>query len=128
MKRERTYLAIDMDPLTTNLVVGGASRTEKTICLAVSPSPFRPQGCRGGLAFEVVRKMKEVNTLRLEDPLSGNLPEAPLGRKGARGRPAPQGGLHRRGGLATALYMWSTAPGLYQVYLKYIAPEDIHAH
>jgi len=54
-----------LDPLTTNLVVADASRTEKTICLAVSPSlkacgiPGRPR------LFEVVQKVKEVNALRL---------------------------------------------------------------
>ena len=75
---ERTYIAIDLksfyasvecierglDPLTTNLVVADASRTEKTICLAVSPSlksfgiPGRPR------LFEVVQKVKEVNIER----------------------------------------------------------------
>ena len=75
---DRTYIAIDLksfyasvecmerglDPLTTNLVVADASRTEKTICLAVSPSlksygiPGRPR------LFEVVQKIKEVNIER----------------------------------------------------------------
>ena len=74
----RTYIAIDLksfyasvecierglDPLTTNLVVADASRTEKTICLAVSPSlksygiPGRPR------MFEVVQKIREVNIER----------------------------------------------------------------
>ena len=72
---ERTYLAIDLksfyasvecierglNPMTTNLVVADASRTEKTICLAVSPSlksygiPGRPR------LFEVLQKVKEIN-------------------------------------------------------------------
>jgi len=75
----RTYIAIDLksfyasvecrerdlDPLTTNLVVADESRTEKTICLAVSPSlksfgiPGRPR------LFEVVQKIKEANSIRL---------------------------------------------------------------
>ena len=75
----RTYIAVDLksyyascecaarhlDPLTTNLVVADLSRTEKTICLAVSPSlkalgiPGRPR------LFEVVQKVKEINTERL---------------------------------------------------------------
>ena len=75
---EKTYIAIDLksfyasvecierglDPLSTNLVVADASRTEKTICLAVSPSlksygiPGRPR------LFEVVQKVKEVNLER----------------------------------------------------------------
>ena len=75
---DKTYIAIDLksfyasvecmerglDPMTTNLVVADASRTEKTICLAVSPAlksygiPGRPR------LFEVVQKVKEVNSLR----------------------------------------------------------------
>ena len=78
MQEEHTYIAIDLksfyasaecvdrglDPLTTNLVVADVSRTEKTICLAVSPSlkqygiPGRPR------LFEVVQRMKEVNRAR----------------------------------------------------------------
>ena len=78
MEQQRTYIAIDLksfyasaecvdrglDPLSTNLVVADASRTQKTICLAVSPSlkaygiPGRPR------LFEVVQKMKEVNRSR----------------------------------------------------------------
>lgn len=74
----RTYIAIDLksfyasvecmerglDPMTTNLVLADESRTEKTICLAVSPSlktfgiPGRPR------LFEVVQKVKEANNLR----------------------------------------------------------------
>ena len=75
---EKTYIAIDLksfyasvecmdrglDPVTTHLVVADASRTEKTICLAVSPSlrawgiPGRPR------LFEVVQKVREINALR----------------------------------------------------------------
>ena len=72
---KRAYIAIDLksfyasvecvdrglDPLTTNLVVADVSRTEKTICLAVSPS--LKAYCIGGRArlFEVVQRMREVN-------------------------------------------------------------------
>ena len=72
---QRQYIAIDLksfyasvecvdrgfDPLTTNLVVADASRTEKTICLAVSPS-LKAYGI-GGRArlFEVVQRVREVN-------------------------------------------------------------------
>jgi len=78
MAKQKTYIAIDLksfyasveckernrDPLTTNLVVADKSRTEKTICLAVSPSlksygiPGRPR------LFEVVQKVKEANNTR----------------------------------------------------------------
>ena len=84
---EHTYIAIDLksfyasvecqerdlDPMTTNLVVADPSRTEKTICLAVSPSlkkcgiPGRPR------LFEVVQKVSEKVWLREE-----SLPEIPI--------------------------------------------------
>ena len=75
----RTYLAIDLksfyasvecverglDPLTTNLVVADLSRTEKTICLAVTPS-LKAYGISGrARLFEVVQRVKEVNVQRL---------------------------------------------------------------
>lgn len=80
---KRTYLAIDLksyyasaecaarhlDPLTTNLVVADASRTEKTICLAVSPS-LKAYGIPGrARLFEVVQRVKEVNNGRLRDAI-----------------------------------------------------------
>ena len=74
----RIYMAIDLksfyasvecverelDPLNTNLVVADSSKTEKTICLAVSPS-LKQYGI-GGRArlFEVVQKVKEINRKR----------------------------------------------------------------
>ena len=76
---ERVYIAIDLksfyasvecmarglDPLTTHLVVADAARTEKTICLAVSPS-LRTYGIPGrARLFEVVQKVRELNALRL---------------------------------------------------------------
>ena len=78
-KEKRTYLAIDlksfyasvecverkMDPLTTNLVVADASRTEKTICLAVSPSLKANQISGRARLFEVVQRVKEDNAERL---------------------------------------------------------------
>lgn len=74
----RTYIAIDLksyyasvecmerglDPMTTNLVVADLSRTEKTICLAVSPS-LKAYGISGrARLFEVVERVKEVNAER----------------------------------------------------------------
>ena len=76
--KERTYIAIDLksfyasvecverglDPLTTNLVVADAGRTEKTICLAVSPS-LKSYGISGrARLFEVVQRVKEINRER----------------------------------------------------------------
>ena len=79
-RTSRTYLAIDLksfyasvecvsrhlDPLSTNLVVADASRTEKTICLAVTPS-LKAHGISGrARLFEVVQRVKEVNAERLQ--------------------------------------------------------------
>ena len=78
MEKKRTYIAIDLksfyasveckernrDPLTTNLVVADKSRTEKTICLAVSPA-LKCYGIPGrARLFEVVQKVKEANSAR----------------------------------------------------------------
>ena len=75
---KRTYIAIDLksfyasvecrerglDPLTTNLVVADAARTEKTICLAVSPS-LKSMGVPGrARLFEVISVMRQVNARR----------------------------------------------------------------
>ena len=136
--KERTYLAIDLrsfyasvecverglDPLTTNLVVADLSRTEKTICLAVTPS-LKAWGISGrARLFEVVQRVKEVNARRLRS--------AP-GRQFS-GSSSDDTELKTNPGLAVdyivapprmAHYMeWSTR--VYNVYLKYIAPEDIH--
>lgn len=81
MENNHVYIAIDLksyyascecadrkfDPLTTNLVVADISRTEKTICLAVSPS-LKAQGIPGRpRLFEVIQKVKEINAKRLRD-------------------------------------------------------------
>ena len=77
-EEQRTYIAIDLksfyasvecaarglDPLNTNLVVADPSRTEKTICLAVSPS-LKALGLGGRCRlFEAVQRVREVNALR----------------------------------------------------------------
>ena len=59
-------IARELDPMTTNLVVADASRTEKTICLAVSPS-LKAFGIPGrARLFEVIQKVSEVNALRIQ--------------------------------------------------------------
>ena len=79
MEKKKIYAAIDLksfyasvecvarglDPLTTNLLVADVSKTEKTICLAVSPA-LKAYGIPGrARLFEVVQRVKEVNKLRL---------------------------------------------------------------
>ncbi|MBQ6322487.1 MAG: DNA methylase [Lachnospiraceae bacterium] len=113
-----------LDPLTTNLVVADVSRTEKTICLAVSPS-LKSFGIPGrARLFEVNQKVEEVNRRRL----------ARVGK--FTGESCNITELKQDSSLKLAfiaatprmsLYMdYSTR--IYQIYLRYIAPEDIHVY
>lgn len=106
---QRTYIAIDLksfyasvecvdrglDPLTTNLVVADASRTEKTICLAVTPS-LKEYGI-GGRArlFEVYQKARGVDFIIAKPQMAHYI---------------------------------EVSSKIYSIYLKYIAPEDIHVY
>lgn len=137
---ERTYIAVDLksfyasveciernlNPLTANLVVADSSRTEKTICLAVSPS-LKSYGISGrARLFEVVQKIKEVNMIRRQ--------KAP--QQAFTGQSSDDTVLKEHPELAVsyitappqmALYMqYSTR--IYNIYLKYVAPEDIHVY
>ena len=137
---DRTYLCIDLksfyasvecierglDPMTTNLVVADLSRTEKTICLAVTPS-LKSYGVSGrARLFEVVQKVKEVNNGRRYKAPGRQLEGASSDDTEIKSNPklaldyivAPPRMAH---------YMeYSTR--IYNVYLKYIAPEDIHVY
>ena len=137
---QRTYIAIDLksfyasvecmarglDPLTTNLVVADARRTEKTICLAVSPS-LKAYGI-GGRArlFEVVERVRAVNRTRKK--------AAP--NRVFTGNSADAVALNSDPSLAVdyivapprmAFYMEVSAR-IYQIYLRHAAPEDIHVY
>ena len=136
----RTYIAIDLksfyasvecidrglDPLTTNLVVADKSRTEKTICLAVSPS-LKAYGIPGrARLFEVVQKVREVNRQRQRC--------APNGRLTGKSCFSPE--LKADKALAVdylvapprMAYYMEMSTRIYQVYLKYVAPEDMHVY
>lgn len=142
----RTYACIDLksyyasaectarhlDPLTTNLVVADASRTEKTICLAVSPS-LKAYGIPGrARLFEVVQKVKDVNAQRLR--------EAVRTRKAVYKDGQPTFASSSYDSLALSdpsiavdyliapprmAYYEKVSRQIYGIYLKYIAPEDI---
>lgn len=137
---QRAYLCIDLksfyasvecverglDPMTTNLVVADASRTEKTICLAVSPS-LKAYGIPGrARLFEVVQKVREANAQRqriapkrtLSGESSNDLelksdPSLALGYITA----PPQ----------MAHYLKKSTE-IYNIYLKYVSAEDIHVY
>ena len=112
-----------LDPMTTNLVVADKRRTEKTICLAVSPS-LKAYGISGrARLFEVVQRVAEVNAKRKWDAPGHQLTGSSWHDPDVRNDPslaldyivAPPRMAH---------YIdWSTK--IYSVYLKYIAPEDI---
>lgn len=137
---DRTYIAVDLksfyasveciqrglDPIHTNLVVADASRTEKTICLAVSPAlkswgiPGRPR------LFEVVQKVQEINALRKQRApgkcFSGTSADA------RRLKAHPELELdYIVAPPRMACYM-ETSTAIYGIYLKYFAPEDIHVY
>lgn len=136
----KTYISIDLksfyasvecmerglDPLNTNLVVADASRTQKTICLAVSPS-LKAYGIPGrARLFEVEQKVKEANARR-QTRAPKNIID---------GKSVFASELNENPNLAIdyiaakprmALYM-SKSMQIYDVYLRYIAPEDIYAY
>ena len=115
-----------LNPMTTNLVVADPSRTSRTICLAVSPSmkkygiPGRPR------LFEVERKIQEVNAARRSQIPDGVFASASSDARELEGR----ADLEVDYIVATpqmAKYMEISAR-IYQVYLKHVAPEDIHVY
>ena len=133
----RTYLAIDLksfyasvecrerglDPLDTNLVVADESRTDKTICLAVTPT-LKAYGISGRCRlFEARQRVREVNAARRQKLGGGRL----------EGSSYMDSELKANPGLAVdfiiapprmAYYMqYSTR--IYSIYTKYVAPEDI---
>ncbi len=116
----------DLDPLTTNLVVADKSRTDKTICLAVTPS-LKAYGISGrARLFEVVQKVAEVNVQRQQKAPGRQLTGSSWHDPDVKEHPelaldylvAPPRMAH--------YIEWSTR--IYNVYLKYVAPSDIHVY
>lgn len=137
---QHSYIAIDLksfyasvecverglDPLNTNLVVADSARTEKTICLAVSPT-LKAYGIPGrARLFEVVQRVKEVNVSRRN--------RAPQREFTGESHFADE--LEQHPELAVSYIVtpprmahyieYSTR--IYDIYLKYVAPEDIHVY
>lgn len=138
--QDRTYIAIDLksfyasvecvdrglDAMATNLVVADLSRTEKTICLAVTPS-LKAYGIPGrARLFEVIQKVKQVNRDRQRHAPQGKLTGKSYFDNELKADPslavdyivAPPRMAH---------YM-ECSTHIYQIYLKYVAPEDIHVY
>ena len=138
--KNKTYIAIDLksfyasvecverglDPLTTNLVVADASKTEKTICLAVTPS-LKAYGIPGrARLFEVVSQVKMVNAAR----------KSALGGKDFSGSSCNSMALERDKSLALDYIVASPRMALYReystkivaAYLKYVSIDDLFAY
>lgn len=135
--KQRTYVAIDLksfyasvecqerglDPLDTNLVVADESRTDKTICLAVSPSlksygiPGRPR------LFEVVQQIKEANMGRRYNAPGHRL----IGQSCflSELNASPELAIDYIIAPPRMAYYMQYSTRIYDIYLKYIAPEDI---
>lgn len=136
----RTYICIDLksfyasvecvdrglDPLNTNLVVADESRTEKTICLAVTPAlkafgvPGRPR------LFEVIQKVKEINNTRRQK----------IKYRKFEGKSCYLSELYSNLNLELSYIVAPPRMGhyievsskIYSIYLKYISAEDIHVY
>jgi DNA polymerase V len=115
-----------LDPMTTNLVVADESRTEKTICLAVSPSlkrhgiPGRPR------LFEVVQKVRAANRLRqAKAPLHRFAGETP---DDAVLQSSPEYAIDYIVAPPRMAHYLEYSARIYDVYLKYVVPEDIHVY
>lgn len=140
MTKEKSYIAIDLksfyasqecierglDPMTTNLVVADMSRTEKTICLAVSPS-LKAFGIPGrARLFEAIQKVKEANALRLYKAPGRKFTGKSYSATELKNDPsleidfivAPPRMAH---------YM-ECSTRINEIYQKYVAPQDIHVY
>ncbi len=152
MEKNHTFIAIDLksfyascelidrhlDPLTTNLVVADSSRTEKTICLAVSPS-LKAHGISGrARLFEVVQRVKEVNAERYNIARRlGVLPKDPeTGKYHFTETSADDIALNSDPSIELT---YITAPPrmkryeqvstkVFSIYLRYVSSEDIHVY
>lgn len=137
---QKVYVAIDLksfyasveckerglDPLTTNLVVADASRTEKTICLAVTPA-LKSYGIAGrARLFEVIQKVREVNAERKYRAPKRTFIGKSINSKELNNNPSLEldfiAAPPRMG-----LYM-QYSKNIYDIYLKYFAPEDIFSY
>lgn len=137
---DKVYIAIDLksfyasveckerglDPLTTNLVVADPGRTEKTICLAVSPS-LKRYGIPGrARLFEVVQRIREVNLERKRHAPGGNFHGASSNAAELAADPGLE--VSYITAVPRMSYYMKYSTQIYDIYLKYVAPEDMHVY
>lgn len=140
MEKQKSYIAIDLksfyasqeciarelNPLTTNLVVADGSRTEKTICLAVSPS-LKAYGVPGrARLFEAIQKVKEANALRLSKAPGRKFTGKSWDAEELKANPSLE--IDFIVAPPRMAHYIECSTKIYQIYLKYIAPEDIHVY
>lgn len=137
---KRAFIAIDLksfyasvecvdrglDPLDANLVVADPTRTEKTICLAVSPS-LKSYGIPGrARLFEVIQKVREVNaTRKFKAPKHSFTHESVFDSELKKESDAELAFITAPPRMA---HYMEVSTQIYNVYLKYIAPEDMHVY
>ena len=115
-----------LDPLCTNLVVADKSRTEKTICLAVTPS-LKAYGISGrARLFEVVQRVRQENWRRRQrirgHSLTGTSCDARILRK------HPQRALAFHIASPHMKKYMEFSSKIYSIYLRYVSPDDIHVY
>ena len=116
----------NLDPLTTNLVVADPNRTEKTICLAVSPS-LKSYGIPGrARLFEVLQKLREVNINRRKENNYRKFSGKSYNDIELKKDNTLEIDFITATPRMSHYIKYSTE--IYNVYLKYIAPEDIHVY
>lgn len=136
----RTYIAIDLksfyasvecadrglDPMDTNLVVADESRTEKTICLAVSPS-LKAYGIPGrARLFEVVQKARDVNRARRRSAPGRTFTGSSYSDRLLKDDPSLE--LSYIVAPPRMAHYMEVSAQIYKIYLEYVAPEDIHVY
>lgn len=140
MADNKTYVAIDLksfyasvecvqrgyDPLKTNLVVADISRTEKTICLAVSPS-LKAYGIPGrARLFEVIEKVRDINRSRLWNAPERKFTGKSIYAEELKNNPSLE--LDFEAAPPQMAKYMEVSSNIYDIYLKYIAAEDIHVY
>ena len=139
-EREKTYIAIDLksfyasvecreyglNPLTANLVVADVSRTEKTICLAVSPA-LKAYGISGrARLYEVVQRVKEINAERLRKAPGHVFTGKSHDDTELKKNPSLE--LDYIAATPRMAYYMEYSTRIVSIYLKYVALEDIHVY
>lgn len=134
-----SYIAIDLksfyasvecverglDPLGVNLVVADNTRTDKTICLAVSP-PLKAQGVPGRpRLFEVLQKVQEINARRRMRAFGRMTGSSVFAKELSE---SPRTALDFITAVPQMSHYMRVSAMVYAIYLKYIAPEDIHVY